>query len=64
MCVNEPIHVPTQMYEYTTVHLVGMGVHLSLASKRDELMAKQGWERAWADITMNSCYIVYRRKRT
>jgi hypothetical protein len=50
-----------QKYEYIT-RLVETDISKVAHSSFDEDLESEGWKRAWADITTETTFIVYRRK--
>jgi len=49
-----------KLYEYTTLEApYPEGSFLTY----DKDMEKEGWNRCWADITIEGIFVVYRRKR-
>lgn len=48
-------------YEYTTREMPT--THTVFHSSTDTEMEAQGWSRAWADVTTEGTFIVYRRNR-
>lgn len=48
-------------YEYTTREFATVSISGDPAIEAE--MERQGWQRAWADITMEGTFAVYRRVR-
>jgi hypothetical protein len=61
MNTSEP-NFQNRAYEYTTRELPYSPE--ACFSGADAEMNRQGWERAWADVTMDGVFVVYRRMRT
>ncbi len=50
-------------YEYSTREIPFSIEACSFRSEHELAMAIQGWTRAWADVTAEGIFIVYRRSR-
>lgn len=59
--MNRPFQ--NSRYEYVTRE-IPTEIPRVISSETDREMGSQGWRRAWADISTEGTFIVYRRERT